>query len=177
MVYVEGYTRRSRKTGKIYPVRSHSRFVKAGKKSKIDPVAFFKKVYGEGWKRTPKLKAPSESYEGFRTDTTGFSYYDDMLEKPEYFRHSEGLNVEIIEMTPMKYMQEIAKFQKVTIEHQLAQADTRTSKIYAEDMKRGSKFPLPFLNYADKGQEGRHRVFAAMLVGIKKIPVLTIRPV
>ena len=48
-------------------------------------------------------------------------------------------------------------------------------KQYAELMKQGEKFPLPFLDFIDNLQDGLHRVEAAKLLGINKVPVIIIR--
>lgn len=45
---------------------------------------------------------------------------------------------------------------------------------YAELMRQGTKFPLPYLSYIDNLQDGLHRVEAAKLIGIKSIPVLIV---
>lgn len=43
---------------------------------------------------------------------------------------------------------------------------------YAELMKNGTKFDMPYLDILNHSQEGRHRAMAAKELGIKEIPVL-----
>jgi hypothetical protein len=53
--------------------------------------------------------------------------------------------------------------------------DKRVCSKYVDDMYKGDVFPLLYLDYKKKNQEGRHRAFAAWILGIKKIPVLVIK--
>jgi len=46
---------------------------------------------------------------------------------------------------------------------------------YAEAMKDGSKFPLPYVDYDHGSQEGRHRVRALEILGVKYVPVMVIK--
>jgi len=47
---------------------------------------------------------------------------------------------------------------------------------FVNSMFQGEKFPLPFLDYSTNRfeQEGRHRVYAAYILGIDKVPVLIV---
>lgn len=49
---------------------------------------------------------------------------------------------------------------------------------YAEKMKQGEQFPIPYLDYVGKGQEGRHRALAykEAFGADAKLPVLVIKP-
>lgn len=113
--------------------------------------------------------ATSNDYEGFTTKTTGTSYYDDYLNGEKNGGH-------IAEMSPKEYLQRCAYqiFDSATIESTIAALDDKNVKKYAEQMKSGTKFDMPYLNFASGQQEGRHRAAAAMQLGIDKIPVLVV---
>ena len=44
-------------------------------------------------------------------------------------------------------------------------------------VKQGSKLNLPYLDYVNKQQEGRHRVYAAELLGYETIPIAIFKPI
>lgn len=113
--------------------------------------------------------AASDNYEGFNTKTTGTSYYDDYL-------NGERMGGRIAEMSPKEYLQRCAYqiFDSATIESTIAALDENNVKKYAEQMKSGTKFDMPYLNFASSQQEGRHRAAAAMQLGLDKIPVLVV---
>ena len=50
--------------------------------------------------------------------------------------------------------------------------ELRSSRIYAEKMKNGEKFNLPFLDFKNEIQDGNHRAAAAYINGYRTIPVL-----
>ena len=52
--------------------------------------------------------------------------------------------------------------------------DAKVEK-YAKDMLNGDKFPIPVVNFAKGGQEGRHRVAAAAKNGAPMVPCVIIR--
>lgn len=115
-----------------------------------------------------KLKdAKQEDYEGFTLDKTSNSFGD------EYLENGKG---RIVEMSPREYLERCAYeiFHNGTMESTMGAVDEKTTDKYAEQMKKGVKFDLPYLNYKDMGQEGRHRAVAAYKAGIETIPVLII---
>ena len=79
-------------------------------------------------------------------------------------------------MSPSEYLQRCAYqvFEDATIESTLAAIDESNVKKYADMMKNGTKFDMPYLNFMSGQQEGRHRAAAAMQAGIAKIPVLVV---
>ena len=100
----------------------------------------------------------------FDTTTTGMSYYDELLHNPEYMRRAKNLKGEIVYMTPTAYFEGCADIFNSTTEKQINQtrADKHTfDKLMTVLKKYRRKFPVGFLNYAQRGQEGRHRMFAA----------------
>lgn len=50
--------------------------------------------------------------------------------------------------------------------------ELKNSRVYAEKMKNGEKFSLPFLDFKNETQDGNHRAAAAYINGINTIPVL-----
>ncbi len=117
----------------------------------------------------PPADASSDDYEGFTTKTTGTSAYDDYL-------NGEKHGGRIAEMSPAEYLQRCAYqvFEDATIESTLAAIDESNVEKYADMMKNGTKFDMPYLNFMSGQQEGRHRAAAAMQAGIDKIPVLVV---
>lgn len=117
----------------------------------------------------PPADASSDDYEGFTTKTTGTSAYDDYI-------NGERNGGRIAEMSPSEYLQRCAYqvFEDATIESTLAAIDESNVKKYADMMKNGTKFDMPYLNFMSGQQEGRHRAAAAMQAGIDKIPVLVV---
>ena len=122
--------------------------------------------------KSSELKAATKSdYEGFRTDTTGTSFYDEILrgEKPNF-------SGRIVEMSPKEYLQKCAFeiFDGATIESTIRGVSKDNVKKYKKMMQSGVKFDLPFLNFKERQQEGRHRAIAAYELGIDTIPVLAV---
>lgn len=115
--------------------------------------------------------------------TTGTSYYDDFLAPAglSYVRKEKNLDGKIVMMTPNEYYKECANrifntsvsrlkiergvYDKNIIEHLL-----NVLTVY----KR--KLCLPMINYADKGQEGLHRMYTIgeLLGWDYKVPVLIV---
>lgn len=83
----------------------------------------------------------------------------------------------VVEMSPETYLREVAHniFAEATIETALRGTSVKNINKYMQMMKDGTKFDTPYLNYKTKGQEGRHRAIAAMMLDIKRIPVIVVR--
>lgn len=127
-------------------------------------------------------KATRAEYEGFRTDKTGTSYWDEFLtpEGLKYKEENKGLTGYVAEMSPSEYLDRIAKqVFKVPVEHATRTTDKEDIAKYAQLMKEGTKFDLPILHMEQGGetQEGRHRAMAAQQAGIDLIPVLVVKTV
>jgi len=120
------------------------------------------------------LEAPSEEYFGFKTNKTGDSY-DKLIKNPLYNFFCHEQEAEIIEMPPEEYFIKMAP--GATLTELFSFVDKKTAGKYAEKMKSGDKFPIPYLVYFANtiGQEGKHRAYAARLLNIKKIPVLFVK--
>lgn len=116
------------------------------------------------FKNPPKSK--NEDYDGFKKETSEFPYKKSIKSGEAY----------IAEMSPDEYLDR-CKFQiykNGTDDSLYRNVDKNLAKKYAHQMKDGVKFEMPYLDYEDVSQEGRHRAIAAKEAGIKKMPVLII---
>ena len=131
----------------------------------------YQKQYGN---KEVSLGIPTNKtdFEGFKLDT-GTSHQDLLEDKDRARRHGYK-NVQIVEMTPDEYMHAISKYIFKTPIEQSYDGMLNKDSIdeYAEMMKNGTKFDMPYIDLKTKGQEGRHRALAAKKLGIEKIPVL-----
>lgn len=111
-------------------------------------------------------KASKSDYKGFDMTNMGVSYYNDLMERGRGY---------IAEMSPRDYLLRCA-FQifNGTIESCLNGVEEPKVQKYASKMKSGERFHMPYLNFRDGQQEGRHRAAAAYLNGIKLIPVFIV---
>jgi hypothetical protein len=87
---------------------------------------------------------------------------------------SSELEGELVEMTPREFIQKTmpgAEFLEIE-----SSIDKSKAQKYLQKMKQGEKFPIPYLiNYANcAAHEGKHRAYAAMMLGVQKIPVQVI---
>lgn len=102
----------------------------------------------------------------FDINNTHASYYNEFL-KPDglkYMQDHKNRTGEIVYMSPDDYFRECAeKIFKIPQKQLEESRSANTSAIieYTSAMKNGDVFPLPYINYADKGQEGLHRMMAA----------------
>ena len=79
---------------------------------------------------------------------------------------------EIKFLSAEEYIYECAKLQDTTYQDQFKYIDKSNVEDIKKNMINGVKYNIPYLNYVNKQQEGRHRVIAANQLGQKKIPVL-----
>jgi hypothetical protein len=121
----------------------------------------------------------------FRTDKTGFSFYDSLIpghKDNDYFRDRKNLVGKIVMMSPGKYVDECIKH---GFNHDVNPDNVRKSREGQLDkegdkhellelMRKGEKWWMPFLNYAQRGQEGLHRAVLAERLGLAEIPVLVV---
>ena len=114
----------------------------------------------------PLTEAKQDEYEGFTTESDT-PYIKEKLENGEAW---------IAEMDPKEYLERCAFqiFNQSTLESTVGAVDPENANKYADEMESGTKFSVPYLNFSDKEQEGRHRAVAAMMNGYKKIPVVIV---
>ena len=109
-------------------------------------------------------EANLKSCDIFDTTKTGFSFYNSLIDEPEYMKKSKGLVGSIVMMTPNEYFEhcgEIFHTSKQTqIDHTLADKDN-IEYLKQVILKYNKKFPIGYLNVRDKQQEGRHRMAIA----------------
>lgn len=111
---------------------------------------------------------------GFFKTVSSIPDYDKVLfgKNNELPKKYEYWNGEIKWMTKEKYLEECSKLQKTSYSDQLRYIIDKKVQRIMEDMNNGVKFDIPYLNYVENQQEGRHRVVAADNLGQKYIPVL-----
>lgn len=113
---------------------------------------------------------------------TGVSYYDNFLNEKdsEYMRKNKNRVAHIEDMSPNEYYEMCATqvFDNTSIEHLVKQraADNESIDSLQDILDKGGQFWLPYINLADKNQEGLHRM---MVLGDNygwdtKFPVLVV---
>lgn len=100
----------------------------------------------------------------FDTKTTGTSYYNDFIYDADYMKTVKNLKGEIKYLTPREYFEGCAQIFGSTAQKQIDQ--TAADKVTYQHLldvilKYKKKFPIGHLDYANKGQEGRHRMYVA----------------
>lgn len=126
----------------------------------------------------------------FDLTTTGMlGYADDLLNGRDldYYHNKKNLKGSIVYMTPNEYYKESAKVLGKVHDHFITSQNLKSQRSFDKDYmkkleevitKKHEKFPIPYLNVADKytGQEGLHRMMVAgNLYGWDtKFPVLLI---
>ena len=122
----------------------------------------------------------------FDPTRTGISFYDQFLSERDakYLKDEKNLVAEIVYMSPNEYYTECSKYawkgRTISPESlkQQRSRDTHTLNHLKDVLSIYKKrFPMPFINYAEYGQEGLHRMYVAgELLGwdSPKHPVLAI---
>ena len=140
------------------------------------PVSAVKKVHDESIVNEGYLD-PEEKFYDYRTGEanlkscdifdktkTGFSFYNNLIDDPEYMKKSKGLVGSIVMMTPNEYFEHCGEIfhtsRQTQIEHTLADKDN-IEHLKQVILKYNRKFPIGYLNIRDKQQEGRHRMAVA----------------
>lgn len=108
------------------------------------------------------------------------SYISNYFNNPSYFINNKNIKIDVVNMKPSEYIR-IAKtllsktWGRTTLSRTSTSSGRDKIEFYAEKMKSGVKFPLPYLNYIDNTQQGMHRAEAALLAGAKTIQVAIIK--
>ena len=114
---------------------------------------------------------------------TDMPYYNQFLSKKNlaYMQSVKNLTGDIVLMSPNEYYAECVAniFHGRSSLEDVKLSRKSSSGPYAEyldAMRRGDKFPVPVLNYADDGQEGLHRMMVAgdLYGWDTKFPVLVV---
>lgn len=113
---------------------------------------------------------------GFFKTVSSIPDYDKVLfgKNNELPKKYEFWDAEIKWMSKDEYLVECSRLQNTSYSDQFKYiVDWKVQQIM-EKMKDGVKFGMPYLNYVENEQEGRHRVVAADNLGQKLIPILVL---
>ena len=111
----------------------------------------------------------------FKNNTTSPDYDEVLRNDPN--RYLKNIQGEIVNMSPEEYLNQCAKMQGTTLEKQKHYINKDNVNKLIQAVKQGSKLNLPYLDYVNKQQEGRHRVYAAELLGYETIPIAIFKPI
>ena len=98
----------------------------------------------------------------------------------DYKYFEKGMDGRLTTMTCDEYIQKcVSDIFGTSYDSVVSWVDEAKVHEYARHMKQGETFPIPYLNYADKQQEGRHRAFAfkEAFGANAEFPVLEVFPV
>lgn len=111
------------------------------------------------------IRANASAARVFDENDTHVGYYNNFLNPTdlEYMQESKNRTGEIIMMTPEEYYEACSKIFNQSVNDLKYQRSSNADAIlkYTMDMLNGDVFPLPYVNFADKSQEGLHRMMAA----------------
>lgn len=107
------------------------------------------------------------------------SLYARYFTNPQYFIREKNIHVEIVDMDVSEYLSKAkallsTSWGRPTLDRSETGGSEKISH-YADLMRSGVKFPVPYLNYIDNDQQGMHRVEAARSIGVTTIPVMIIK--
>lgn len=122
---------------------------------------------------------PFDGENPFDPGRVGVSYYDGLLQDPEYYRKRKGVVGSIEYMTPEEYFHACAKGFNSTFGAQVNRLSPAAVQDVKDVLDRGISLTVPYLNYSENSfaQEGRHRMKAvADIFGWDyEVPVLVVR--
>jgi hypothetical protein len=112
-------------------------------------------------------------------DFSSLLYMYSGLEKPLYYMINKGELYKLNYISPKEYLTIVANNFGKSYDDMINSNVILKDKIdkYADDMKKGDKFPIPYHTIGKSSQEGRHRALACLKLGVKKIPVVSIEPI
>ena len=94
-------------------------------------------------------------------------------EHPIYFLVRKNLIQKLEFINPKEYLEIVCKNMDITYDYMINNIIYHKNvDKYADDMKKGDKFPIITYTVNSTSQEGRHRALAAMKLGCKEIPVI-----
>jgi hypothetical protein len=102
-------------------------------------------------------------------DTT---WFENMYQQPLYFIVAKKKIIRLKMMSPDEYFEIISKNFGITVEECITYVEQWKVDMFADNMKKGDKFPIPYYGKDTSEQEGRHRVLAAKKLGCKELPVI-----
>lgn len=126
------------------------------------------------------IRASASASGVFDENDTHVGYYNNFLNPKDlkYMQESKNRTGEIIMMTPDEYYEACSKVFNQSVNDLKYQRSSNADTIlkYTMDMLNGDVFPLPYVNFADKSQEGLHRMMAAgdAFGWDKEFPVLVV---
>ena len=88
----------------------------------------------------------------------------------DYYRTAKGEDWQVVKMSPDEYLDRAAKAMGQDPITWKTKPMGNVDK-YAQDMTKGDKFPMPWMNEVAGSQEGRTRALAAKKIGMKEIDV------
>lgn len=115
----------------------------------------------------------------FDTTKGESAFVQQLLHDAEYMAEYKNLSSEFVQMTPRQYFEGCAEIFGSSVDTQINQTknDVNTlNKLKKVLTVYRRTFPVTYLNYAEKGQEGRHRMYVVgeLLGWDKKFPVLIV---
>ena len=121
-------------------------------------------------------------FEDFESDYDGDKYFDftslerfGAFENPIYFMLEKGKEFKLLHISPDSYLSRIAiGFGGLSRDDLMAAVNMNLVHKYANDMKRGDKFPIGYYTLEKPDQEGRHRALACKELGVTSMPVIEI---
>jgi len=120
-----------------------------------------------------------DNLQPFKTDEYNTPNQMEIMANPDYWREKKGVVGGVEWMSPTEYIRACEIGFRRSGSKGLVRDGRNPNLIdqYANDMKRGDKFPMLELDYRKDyfGQEGLHRAMAAEKIGVKKVPVFIMK--
>lgn len=96
------------------------------------------------------------------------------FEHPIYYALNKSEIHELKLISPENYLKTVADNFKMHYHEMFNYVNQELVDKYANDMKKGDKFPLPYYTVNNRQQEGRHRALALKKLGCEYMPVVTV---
>ncbi len=113
----------------------------------------------------------------------GQPYYYELRKNIAHFVSEKGRTFDMVLMSPDQYFEDIAAERRrkgrrdASAESERRAINDETARKYADIMESGVRFTIPNFDRTLGGQEGRHRVRALEMLGVKMVPVLIARDI